>query len=318
MKLEKIVKSLYDTTEVRVLERTVDRNNYHTEPDVLTHTGYVESAVRQGLSFEYVNSNEARNRLLNYISEPIGSYTRADLLIISSILHDIGKAMSYEESGTTKPVMELKENGDTTCPKHAKIGAEQAYKMLIEKGLTETEASYVKNVVAQHMRFFNLYTALQESKEPRKAAEKVRTDLGEMYLDVLMHTMADLRGSIKRPEYIAPAINFSGITFTNDDDVFRYLIEQSMLIRESEGSVSNLAVLSNSGIIYIPKSAEEDVRKILEEEQRKQLEGKVKPEALEAIAEKKVQTIMNKLRFTDLPEDYKTVLTEQPIRYKII
>ena len=214
MDISALIQRLYKRPEVKALEDTKDDNPYHAEPSVMHHTKSVESEITK-----YLEENKT-----DYLSEKIGRYTRAELLRITAVLHDIGKSMHYiDDENKLVPVLTRKENGDTTCKKHPEVGAAVAYEILIDEGLSDEEASYVADVIHNHMRIHHLLQALEETKRVTRAVNRTRNKLNDFYLDVLMHTRADLAGSEHRADYKENFITLDESTFT-EIEFIDYLI----------------------------------------------------------------------------------------------
>jgi hypothetical protein len=313
-----IEEQLYARPEVQALESVIESNKYHTEKNALVHTHQVNEAMVDTLEFDGVTDQAVKARLQAYVSEPVGDYTRGELLRVATVLHDVGKAMVDAED---KPLMLVKENGDTTSPEHAKCGAEPAYEILKYMGFSEADASYVKDVVHSHMRIFNLYDSLGQAKSPQKIMDRTVKGLDGQYLDVLLHSRADLLGCDRRSDYSAKPLDFEGRTFTSDVGFVDYLIEQSMTIREETGSATGLERIS--GTAYIAPEQESLVRSELTSTYQGQMAGKVasgkiKAEIVPGIVAKRVDKVMQGLHIGEPSSDYQTVLSERPVKYTVI
>ncbi|MBW3015540.1 HD domain-containing protein [Candidatus Woesearchaeota archaeon] len=317
-KMNQIVDRLYNTKEVSDLEKISDKNDFHTEPNVLVHTRAVEDAVQNSLTFDYVKG-DSKKRLEDLFNERVGDHTRAQLMRCAAVLHDIGKAMTYDDEGVEKPVLQVKENGDTTCPKHADIGSEAAYKVLLREGFSEKEASYVRDVIKDHMRLFNLYDSLADAKNPEKTFNKTVSKLSELYINVLVHTRADLMGCTKRPDYKPKQLTLNGKTYNNEIEFLNDLISDSMRIpvissvEDVEKNVESRTVYVASGFEHLLK--DKLTQKYAEQMKSKVESGKIKPEQLDSIVSKRVDSVMSRVKIGDAPTDYKTVLAERPVQY---
>ncbi len=320
-----LIERLYQTEEVVALASIQDRNKFHTEDNVLEHTRSVEANIQKALTFDFVRDDAARSRLNDYVSERVGNFTRAELLRVSGVLHDVGKAMTYvTEDGTTTPVMMIKDNGDNTSPKHAEVGAEAANNVLSTmSGMTEADVSYVVNVVGNHMKVFSLHDALAQTKKKDKIFGKVVGKLGDSYIDVLIHTRADLQSSQRRGDYEAKPLQFRGQEYGSDVEFVTGLIADSMVVKEMSGKVQGLEKASQQGKVYLSSESKGDVKEGLTAIYTKQMQpkvdaGHIPAKALPNIVGKRVSGLMQKLNFSDeIPSDYKTVLKEQPIAYSL-
>jgi hypothetical protein len=188
-------------------------------------------------------------------------------------------------------------------------------------GFSEADASYVKDVVHSHMRIFNLYDSLGQAKSPQKIMDRTVKGLDGQYLDVLLHSRADLLGCDRRSDYSAKPLDFEGRTFTSDVGFVDYLIEQSMTIREETGSATGLERIS--GTAYIAPEQESLVRSELTSTYQGQMAGKVasgkiKAEIVPGIVAKRVDKVMQGLHIGEPSSDYQTVLSERPVKYTVI
>ena len=312
-----IEEMLYARPEVKALEDVSDKNKYHTEENVLVHTRRVNEAMVDTLEFDHVSDESVRERLRAYVAEPIGDYTRGELLRIATVLHDVAKAMDLPD-GT--PIMKVKDDGDTSALEHDKLGAQPVYDILTEMGFSDQEATYVKDVVASHQRIFALYDSIGKAKSPQKILDKTSGSLGDIYLDSLLHARADLMGCDKRSDYTAPVVQFEGQTFTSDLGFVDYLTEQSMTVREETGPVTGLERIS--GTAYVAPEQQDFVRTSLTDTYAMQMAskvaaGKIKAEIVPGIIAKRVDKVMQGLQFGEPELDYKSVLEERPVKYTI-
>jgi hypothetical protein len=223
--IDELINNFYQITEVKNLEFISESNSFHTERNVLEHTRLVELNLNNELSFDYIDDLNVRNKLINYVYEKIGDYTRGELLRVATVLHDIGKGMSYIlKDNEMKSVLELKVNGDTTSPQHAKVGSENVYDLLIKENLSKKDALYVKDIVSNHMRIFSLYDGLFDSKNKDKTLNKAINSLGDNYIDILIHTRADLKSSIRRDDFNQKNLEFKDKIYESDIDFVSDLI----------------------------------------------------------------------------------------------
>ncbi len=327
-KISDIMKHLYLTPEVRNLSSIVENNKYHSNQSSLNHTVEVVSNLEKALEFEHVEQGVIKNRLNKYFSEAVGRHKRKDLLRFAAVLHDIGKGMVHvDDKGEIVPVLQYKENGDTTAKKHAKVGAEKADDILLHTDLWNEDRHYVCKVIKSHMELFNVLENLPGSSNPEKIYEKARAKLGKLYLDVLLHTKADYLGSKKREDFEEKEFKIYGKTYANQAEFIDDMIVQSMDIREIKGNAEELLKIVESGTaygtIYVHPLQEKEVgkyfKKACEDRILDKIDKGIIPEerkegALKGV-QKKADKLINKIRFTELSDNYSKIVAERPVRY---
>ncbi len=118
-----------------------------------------------------------------YAALDIASYEKdvnEDVIIISSLLHDIGRGKQYEDS--------------KLC--HAIVGGEMAYEFLIKEGLNKEDSIHVKDCIQSHRYRTNM--------EPKTIEAKILFDADKLDSTGTMGIARTLLycGIISRPLYL--------------------------------------------------------------------------------------------------------------------
>ena len=177
------------------------------------------------------------------------------------------------------------------------------------------------------MELFNVLENLPGSSNPEKIYEKARAKLGKLYLDVLLHTKADYLGSKKREDFEEKEFKIYGKTYANQAEFIDDMIVQSMDIREIKGNAEELLKIVESGTaygtIYVHPLQEKEVgkyfKKACEDRILVKIDKGIIPEerkegALKGV-QKKADKLINKIRFTELSDNYSKIVAERPVRY---
>lgn len=169
------------------LQSVMENSAYH-KGSVYCHTIKVAEAVIRLLQQDVVAFPQIQARISQQLDSVVdqnsqNTYTRAELLYAAAFVHDVGKAM-----------------GDVMA--HAKTGAPNAATMSQEAlNLSETEASFIGNLVYKHMEGFNLWSAIQAGPGKKGSQADHEQKLKAAYLEAIgysaatiIHTMADISG----------------------------------------------------------------------------------------------------------------------------
>jgi len=303
-----IIEEIKKLPEIKNLKNTVEDNDYHVKQSVYDHTAQVFGHVAV-LVKELTKNNPCFE---SYLDENVGNFNKAALLFIASSLHDIGKPET----------LAVKEDGKTNCLNHAKVGAEKVNDILSKYGLNEKEMAYVSDVVTKHMNILNLYNSLANADKPEKTFEKARKKLGDKYIEILIHSKADLLACNGHPE--EKPVKLYGQEFKNPIEMIDYLLGEAFRVKHVRGTVKELEQYVKQGTIYISEDFKPGVEQGLEflykqDMQKKVNKGKINPKKvnIDAVVDKRVQGMMKQLRFGNVPKDYKSILEQRPIEYNL-
>lgn len=129
-KLKELIPEFYELKDV--IENTND--GWHDNESAFEHTLLVMTALEKLFL-------KASGRLKKTLNQKIDTNTRRILLKVAAIFHDIAK----------KETIIKDENGFTSCPGHAEMGAKKTEKILERFDLSEKEKQFVSDIIAGHM-----------------------------------------------------------------------------------------------------------------------------------------------------------------------
>lgn len=182
----------------------VEDSKYHQEESVFDHTLMV---------YENIADLTKQDSLKHYFSQKVGRFQRGDLLEIAALLHDIGK----------EDTMDVNEHGDTTAHYHQRASADNLGQYVL--GFNQEERDYISDVVGNHMRVLHFGLCADEMAKPEKVLAKLENKLGENAIDILVHTIADTQGSVRRSDYQETPISLFGKEYSGVVELAEDLIE---------------------------------------------------------------------------------------------
>jgi hypothetical protein len=120
----------------------------------------------------------------------VGVYNRRDILLISALLHDRGKAHSL----TTDAL------GTTSCPWHEEIGAALVPSMSERFGMYESDCALVKRIISLHGFCYGAFTLAKNNGNPDLYLGFLRALSDDCYHELLLLHYADMVGGVTPPE----------------------------------------------------------------------------------------------------------------------
>lgn len=127
------------------------------------------------------------------LDQPVDNYSRKDLLILATLLHDIGKQSTL-----------VYKDGFTSAPGHGEAGVAMLPQILSRFDLSDKEKSHVSHLVLMHQAFFDVVS----STDPELATKIAKVSEQEKpYLpELILLAIADISGSqlqqTNREEYL--------------------------------------------------------------------------------------------------------------------
>ncbi len=123
-----------DLPELYSSRDCVENNTWHNHESVFDHTLKVFGNMAKIMK----NINNVRTE--KWLDEKIGKRSRKELLLISSLLHDMSKGESLVNNN----------DGITSCPKHEERAGEKTKQFSVVFGMDDKEIELVKKIVSHH------------------------------------------------------------------------------------------------------------------------------------------------------------------------
>ncbi|WP_456396943.1 HD domain-containing protein [Desulfurobacterium sp.] len=142
-----------------------------------------------------------------------GNISGRELLIITALLHDIGKPLTVKEK-----------NGYLTFYNHDKIGSEIAEKRLLTVGFGKKSAYSARKIIELHLRPFFLFQLFKEKRLSQKAIYNFIRAAGFLLPLIVIHSVADFKATSRKMEENASEF----IWFLNEKVINFYLKVKSI------------------------------------------------------------------------------------------
>ncbi len=184
-KLKGIIPELYELSEV------IENNLSHSNEPTLTHI----ISVRKELE---ILLKDAKKNVKDYLSSKIDFHSKGELLLFSSIFHDIGKKETI-----------VKQGDKSSFPRHEEVSADKVKEILQRFALSDSEKDFVVRVIKYHGLLYDLPE--QSNTDIEKEISEFRKKQFDIYLAVILHTKADLLSNQLKdsdPEAFKIRLNF--------------------------------------------------------------------------------------------------------------
>lgn len=162
-------------TQLAPLKECIENNPWHTNESVYNHTIKVVKQLA-----ECVESSNGRIKL--YVGEKLDQRSRYDLLVVSALLHDMGKINTFRV-----------EDGITSAVGHEEEGAILSVPILNELNFSYRQSEFITTIIREHGMLSDL---LSESEDRFSlSADVLRERMGSDFDSLVLLAKADLMGS---------------------------------------------------------------------------------------------------------------------------
>lgn len=155
--IELLVEKITQNPIFLKLKEVVENGPYHDHEDVYSHSIKTKDTALKEINADFITNPESKKEFLNFIDENFHGFKRGDLMILTALLHDIGKILYVKESNKIRPILVTNKSGITSCPGHEHWGSTITGKVLIEFSLPQEVMDLIAGVIRNHDTFNPLY-----------------------------------------------------------------------------------------------------------------------------------------------------------------
>ncbi|MBF9018648.1 MULTISPECIES: HD domain-containing protein [unclassified Oceanispirochaeta] len=156
-----------------MLKELIENDSHHLYDSVFNHTVNVTLSVESLISDNQIYSE--------YFNRKVHRNSRKRLLVISALFHDSGKSRTYSAV-----------ENQTFCRGHEEVSCVIANDILDKIDMSETEKSYISNIIKYHGKLFPILEVDNKSLEQDFC--KIEDDL-DCFPDLYLFVLADINGS---------------------------------------------------------------------------------------------------------------------------
>lgn len=134
-----IIEFLASTRAKSVIENNIS----HLNTSLFDHSMYVLEKFQKLLKLKFIHEEETRVIAKDYFSSLISERKRAELLLLSAPLHDLGKLKALKKN----------RDGVTSASGHEKVSVKLASGVLERIGLNKGDLDYLREIIRLHSGF---------------------------------------------------------------------------------------------------------------------------------------------------------------------
>lgn len=210
-----IVQEILDDPLFTRLKNVVENiEGWHDHEDVYSHSLATMERARKFVHGDFINNQLAKKRFLSWMNSEIEGFKISEILILTALVHDMGKILSYREDDYEFSMNLVKENGQTNCPGHGYWGAKLVISKVFENmDIPQKIKQYISKIVEQHTVFNEFFFGKDQLK----------------ISDLLLYAKAQAEGYYKETMFNAYCDCYTATAFENSKKRIEELFNQESL-----------------------------------------------------------------------------------------
>lgn len=185
------------------LKTVIENSPWHDHEAVYDHLIKTHKIAEEQINGGFITNEEARKLFLDFTNESIDGVKRKDLMLITALIHDIGKILYYKENDKEQPLRHENLEGITRMPGHEYYGSTIVSELLKDTGLTKENIEKIANVVRLHDTFNDGH--FNNSLSEEEIVDDIKARAEGFYKEVLFNIYCDVF-TAKPSEYLVKRI----------------------------------------------------------------------------------------------------------------
>lgn len=188
--------TIVKTPSFLLLKNVIENNSYHDHESVYDHLIKTSKIAEQALKGTYIKNEEAKKLFGNFLHQPVGNIVMRDALMLTALLHDIGKVLVYEDSGKRVSINSLKPDGKTQCAGHEYLGSTILETFVHDIGLDKTAQGHIASSIRLHDTFNEGYFHARANWPIEMLMSDVKARAEGLYKEMLFNIYCDCNTAI--------------------------------------------------------------------------------------------------------------------------
>ena len=126
-------------------------DGWHDHEDVYSHSLATMERAKKYSTGDFITNPQAKEKFLLWTHTDVEGIKISDVLILTALVHDTGKILSFTEGEKKHVINIIKENGQTSCPGHEYWGATRVVPHILENSdIPQKVQEHISTLVRLH------------------------------------------------------------------------------------------------------------------------------------------------------------------------
>lgn len=191
MDLQKITISILNNPLFLRFKNIEENNSYHNHEKTYDHLIKTFEIARKEITGDFIKSEEAKKLFLQFVNTPFDNMTNGDVMMLTALLHDIGKILFYKENEKISALRHEDKDGIVSNPGHEYWGSTILDKFVENTGLSEKVIEKIRNCIRLHDTFGAHYFEPKLSLPIDEIVDDIKARAEGLYIEELFNVYCD-------------------------------------------------------------------------------------------------------------------------------
>jgi len=173
------------------LKNIVENNPYHDHEAVFNHLTKTYDIAKREIETPFISNSNTKQVFEEYVSKDISGMAKHDVMLLTALLHDVGKALNYKDGNTENPLLVTFPDGTTMCPGHEYRGSVLVETFLKEFDIQDMVINHISKVIRLHDAFSQWYVEPKLSWDPGKIINDIKARGENVHIELLFNVYVD-------------------------------------------------------------------------------------------------------------------------------
>lgn len=148
--LDEIVEKIISNPLFLKLKDVIETNGNHDHERTYDHLIKSYKTAREQIRGNFITNEEAKKLFLEFVDTPFENLTIGEVMILTALLHDVGKILSYKDEGKEYTLRHEDDDGIVSNPGHEYWGSTIVSEFVKDAGLSPKIIEKIARVIRLH------------------------------------------------------------------------------------------------------------------------------------------------------------------------
>ncbi|MCL6096862.1 MAG: HD domain-containing protein [Patescibacteria group bacterium] len=148
--LDPIVEKIINNPLFLRLKDVIENNAYHDHEKTYDHLIKTYETAKTQIKGDFISNPQAKKLFLEFVNTPFENLTNGDVMLLTALLHDVGKILYYKDGGKEFPLRHENAEGIVSNPGHEYWGSTIVREFVKDATLSEKVIEKIAKVIRLH------------------------------------------------------------------------------------------------------------------------------------------------------------------------
>ena len=121
--IDPIVEKIINNPLFLRLKDVIENNGYHDHEKTYDHLIKTFETAKEQVKGDFITNPDAKKLFLEFVNTPLEELTNGDIMVLTALLHDVGKILSYKDGDSEQTLRHENTDGIVSNPGHEYWGS---------------------------------------------------------------------------------------------------------------------------------------------------------------------------------------------------